>query len=334
MGEGIRAACVDFNGDCWTGLPRQAYAGARIPTRTWPGSETWLSTRFNRHYGHAWCKGAAAPRTPGQAGDLIGDLTRQGHDEGMRMMGYFIIDVKGSWAAQHPDPRHARRWNRWHILLSAADLDYLTASVTDALAAVPVNRFILDMWWNVDPVGLPCEWKVYQALMGHADPPPPDQPAFPSDVVAAFNRAAADRVWQRIAEVARSANPDCLIWLSVNNVMNVRLDGTTLPGDVNWLMNESFSPDAELAQTRRVSALSAQVWQCVCGMEGRETHNPEGLLAALPEDVGSCRGAAAIPSATLTSDDHAVTAQHRRDAALLSLRLGRLHDGPALAESQ
>ena len=250
------------------------------------------------------------------------------------MMGYFIIGAKGLWAVQHPDPSHALRWNRRHIRLSAADRDSLTARVTDALAAVPVDRFILDMLWNVDPVGMPCAWEVYQALMGDAGPPPPDLPAFPSDVVAAFNRAAADRAWRRAADVARSTAPDCLIGLSVNNVMNVRLDGTTLPGDVNWLMTESSSPDAALAKTRRVSGLSARVLQCVCGMEGAETHNPEGLLAALPEDVGSCRGAAAIPSATLTSDDHAVTAQHRRDAALLSLRLGRLHDGPALAESQ
>ena len=56
MGERIRTAWADFNGDCWTGLPRQACAGARIPTSTWPGDETWLSARLNRHNGHGWCK--------------------------------------------------------------------------------------------------------------------------------------------------------------------------------------------------------------------------------------------------------------------------------------
>ncbi|MDA8200256.1 MAG: hypothetical protein M0Z54_12680 [Thermaerobacter sp.] len=310
----IKAFCIDFNWDLLDrfaspGLYGHADAAAHVSWYRALGVNT-IQSFFVSHNGYAWYDSSVAPRTPGMSGDFMCDLTQRGHEAGLRMMGYISPGANGQWAAAHPDLSHVPRWNTWHIPLTSTYLDYLARLLEDALRKVPVDGFMVDMLWNVNPQWMPCEQQMFSELMGDVAPEPHEADRLPVNVVDAFNRAATERAWRRIQEVARSVNPGCLIWLSVNNMMNAQLEHSRLAAEVDWLMNENPNMAEGLAVARRLAGRHAQLVQCVAGWEGAVHHDGPAILAALPADVGLYGFAAPDPVTTLPPDDGGINAQN------------------------
>jgi uncharacterized lipoprotein YddW (UPF0748 family) len=309
--ERIRAFCIDFN---WDLLDRFASPGLYAhadPARhlAWYrelGVNT-VQSFFVAHNGYAWYDSDLAPRTPGMPGDFMATLTALGHEAGLGVMGYFSPGANGSWAVQHPDLSHRPSWNRWHIPFTTPYLDYLSRLIEEALRRIPVDGFMVDLLWNVDPVWMDCERTLYREVMGErlapAVTPPPD-------VTLEYGRRATERAWVRIRETAKSLRPDCVLWLSVNNLHNPQLAGTRISREVDWLMNEHPDVVEGLTIARDLAGPSTRLVQCVCGWEGPTGHNADQLLAAIPDDVGLYGFAQPDPATTLPLADGGVTARN------------------------
>jgi hypothetical protein len=307
----IKAFCVDFNWDLLDRFASPGLYGHADPRRhlEWYrdlGVNT-IQSFFVSHNGYAWYASDVAPRTPGMVGDFFGDLTRMGHEAGMRVMGYLSPGANGDFAVRHPELSQVPNWKRWHMPLSMPYLDYLARMLEDALRKVPVDGFMVDMLWNADPVWMDCERQMFRELMGESlgERTVPD-----AEATLAMNRRATERAWRRIRDVAKGLNPDLLIWLSVNNMTNAQLEQTVVPREVDWLMNENPRMEEGLAIARRLAGPATQVVQCACGWEGVQRHDAAAILAALPADVGIYGFAQPDAVTTLPEPDGGVNARN------------------------
>lgn len=266
-----------------------------------------IQSFFVSHNGYAWYPSDWAPRTPGLVGNFMGELTHCGHEVGLRVMGYFSPGANGDWAVRHPELSHRPTWDRWHIPFTMPYLDYLGRLVEEALRQVPADGFMVDLLWNVEPTWMDCEREMFRELMGESLPGGviPD-----ADTVLHFNRRATERAWERIRDAAKSVNPACLIWLSVNNMHNAQLATTRVPHEADWLMNEHSDMEAGLAMARRLAGPRTRLVQCVCGWEGPTAHDAERLLAAVPPDVGLYGFAQPDPVTTVPPEDGSVSARN------------------------
>ena len=53
-----------------------------------------------------------------------------------------------------------------------------------------------------------------------------------------YERKAIDRCWARIHEAAKAVNPECVIWLSCNQVHDPAIANSRLLREVDWIMDE------------------------------------------------------------------------------------------------
>ena len=104
--ETIKAYCLDFN---WAG--RQGFADPG----TWKDADpkahvAWhkamgvnvIQTFCVSSNGWAWYKGGPVPVQPGLKHDFLREVVKLGHEEGMRVMGYFCIAANTRWGQENP----------------------------------------------------------------------------------------------------------------------------------------------------------------------------------------------------------------------------------------
>jgi hypothetical protein len=123
-------------------------------------------------------------------------------------------------------------------------LDYLCASIEDAIKKTDMDGFMIDWLYNPgggrDPLPplrwLKCEQDMYQELM---DSPFPGIDKITPDIELEFRRKAIERAWQRIKTTAKNTKSDCIIWLTANEVKSKEYQDTSLLKGVDWLMNEA-----------------------------------------------------------------------------------------------
>ncbi len=107
-----------------------------------------------------------------------------------------------------------------------------------------------------------AEKKLFEQVTGT---PFPGEKALTEEQQLAYERKNIERVWRRIRDAAKSAKPDCVIWLSCYDVREPSVAGSVLFDEVDWLMNEDPDP-MHLGQVLGKSRPKHQrILQCLVG---------------------------------------------------------------------
>ncbi|MCP4641440.1 MAG: hypothetical protein GY851_13445, partial [bacterium] len=247
--ERVKAFCVDFNWGLTAFARPGLYAGASPQAHfEWyrdMGVNT-IQTFCVSCPGYAWYRSDVAPVQPGMEGDFLTELTRLGHDAGMRVMGYFCIGANTYWSETHPDQVHPHP-SSIAIPFTTEYLDYLDRVMREVLTKTGIDGFMIDWVYNASHFysgkeyrWLDCEKQMYQELF---DAPFPGEDAMDEAAIHEFNRRAVDRCWKRIRTAAKSAKPDCIIWLTCYDLQHPQVTDSAMLREVDWLMNEHPDPE-------------------------------------------------------------------------------------------
>jgi hypothetical protein len=268
----VKAFCIDFNwGDggpngfakpgLWAGASPEEhvawYAGLGCNV---------IQTFAVSCNGYAWYKDGLVPPQPGLKHDFLTEMVRLGHARSMRVMGYFCVGANTLWGQQHPDLSYGTP-GAPHIPFTTEYLDYLCASIEDALKRTGMDGFMIDWVWNPgDPGGgelrwLECEQQMYRELFGELFP---GKEKIAQDRDLEFRRRAIDRCWERIRAATKRVKPDCVIWLSCSGLDAPVVVNSKLFREVDWLMNEATDP-ASLARVEAMKGAHTKLVQCVVG---------------------------------------------------------------------
>lgn len=193
--------------------------------------------------GYAWYKNGVVPEQPGLKHDFLPEMVRLGHQENMKVFGYFCIGANTRWGLNHPELSYGIPAVP-HIPFTTAYLNYLGAAIEDAVRKTNMDGFMIDWLWNpgatLEPYPplkwLECEQVMFRELMNS---PFPGIDKITPDIERAFRRKAIARCWKTIRESAKKANPDCIIWLTCCQVTSKDVIGSDMFKEVDWLMNEA-----------------------------------------------------------------------------------------------
>ncbi len=285
--EPIRAFCVDVN---WGPGGTNGFA----PPGLWADGDpekhvAWygalganvIQTFAVSCNGYAWYKGGKIPAQPGLARDFLPEVVRLGHAKKMQVMGYFCIGANTRWALEHPDLSYGVP-SACHLPFTDEYLDYLAGAIEEGLAKGGMDGFMVDWVWNpTDKVRagkwLPAEQRLFEKLMGQ---PFPGEESLTAQAKLAYERKAIDRCWERIRSTAKRAKPDCVIWLSCNKVDDPTIAGSRMLREVDWMMDESGSPEA---MRRIASTLGPHTRQLVCVVGWGDRHDARKICAEASE---------------------------------------------------
>ena len=263
----IKAFCIDFN---WGPGGTNGFAGPGVWADADPREHiSWyeglgcnvVQTFAVSCNGFAWYKGGVVPEQPGLKHDFLPEMVKLGHARKMLVMGYFCVGANTRWAALHPHLSHGSP-SGIHVPLTTDYLDYLCASIDDALIKTGMDGFMIDWLWSPDPGDcLVCERKMYRELLGE---PFPGTSKITEQIKLEFARRAVDRAWRRICETAKRAKPGCIIWVSCSDVGSPVVANSTMLREVDWLMNEATDP-AQLDRIKAMTGPATRLIQCVVG---------------------------------------------------------------------
>lgn len=269
--EPIRAFCIDFN---WGPGGSNGFAKPGLWADADPAKHVaWyeaLGTNVIQTFavscnGYAWYKGGKIPAQPGLAHDFLPDVVKLGHAKKMKVMGYFCIGANTRWGSEHPDLSYGTP-GTYHLPFTDAYLDYLVAAIEEALTTSGMDGFMVDWVWNPTDEArkghwLPAEKKLFEQLTGQ---PFPGEDKLTPEARLDYERKAIDRCWDRIRTTAKRVNPKCVIWLSCNNVADPTIAGSRMLREVDWMMDESGTPQAMRAAAPMFGTHTRQLL-CVVG---------------------------------------------------------------------
>ena len=267
----IKAFCVDFN---WGAGGPNAFAKPGLWADASPARHVrWykdlganvIQTFCVSCNGYAWYKGGVVPGQPGLKADFLRDVVKLGHQDGMKVMGYYCVGANTLWGQTHPDLSYGIP-NSPHIPFTKAYLAYLASSIADAVKKTGIDGFMIDWVWlptrkSTKGKWLACEKTLYQELMGK---PFPGEGTLTQEQEVEYGRKAIDRCWTAIHRAAKAANPDCVIWLSCHSLDHPHVRGSKMFRQIDWLMNENPDPTS-LADARKAIGPHARIVQCLCG---------------------------------------------------------------------
>jgi hypothetical protein len=271
--ERIKAFCVDFN---WGSGGPNGFSAPGLYANASPVEHfNWykdlgvntIQTFCVSCCGYAWYKSDIAPVQPGMKTDFLKEITELAHKDGMKVMGYFCVGANTHWAQTHPDLSYGTP-SAIHIPFTTKYLDYLCACIEDALTKTDIDGFMID-WLFSPPLlmnetkvrWLDCEKKMYEELFKE---PFPGKDAVDERAELVFQQKALQRCWQRVRQTAKSARPDCIIWLSCFDLSHPQLENTTILKEVDWVMNETPVPEKLDAVIKKISP-HAKTIQCIVG---------------------------------------------------------------------
>ncbi|NQV36000.1 MAG: alpha-L-fucosidase, partial [Phycisphaeraceae bacterium] len=281
--ENVKAFCIDFNwgdggpnGFAKPGLWADADPNEHVAWYKALGANV-IQTFCVSCNGYAWYKGGVVPAQPGLKHDFLTDVVRLGHEEGMKVMGYFCIGANTRWGQEHPDQSYGIP-SHTHIPFTTDYIDYLCGAVADVLTTTGCDGFMVDWFFNgpYNPNNarlkwLPCELQMWTELM---DGTFPGKDRITSEQETEFKRRAVDRCWTRLRKAAKAANPDCIIWLSCHDLKHPQLVGSKVFKEADWLMNEA-GDIATIDATRRMVGEHTGLLTCVVGWGDK--HNARAL---------------------------------------------------------
>lgn len=237
--------------------------------------------------GYAWYKNGFVPEQPGLQHDFLTEMVRLAHRKHMLVMGYFCAGSNTKWGREHPDLSYGTP-SKPHIPYTTAYLDYLCASIADAIQKTGMDGFMLDWVWNpgtaMEPYPplrwLPCEQVMYRELMSQ---PFPGKDKLTPELEQQFRRRAIDRCWQRIRTTVKQTNPDCIIWLTSCQLTSKDIAGSAMLKEADWVLNEA----GDIATTDSVRSLLGRQTRLITCLAKWNKQDPTKVVpAALNAHVG------------------------------------------------
>jgi len=291
QGEEIKAYCIDFN---WAPTSRRGKPFAK--PGLWANADpaehvAWyksiganvIQTFCVSTNGYAWYKNGFVSEQPGLKNDFLPEVVKLGHKEGMKVMGYFCIASNPRWAEMHPDLSYGSP-TTYHIPYTDAYLDFLSKSIHDAVSRTGIDGFMIDWVWmpsrkSTKGQWLECEKQLYKQLMGKKFP---GEDKLSKEDDTAYSRKAIDRCWKAIRKAAKRANPECIIWLTVNKMHHPHVVNSDMYKETDWLMNEAGSVE-EIRKVQKMVGKHTQLITCLAVWNGQDASKtvPEALAAGV-----------------------------------------------------
>ncbi|MDR0757416.1 MAG: hypothetical protein LBF85_06190 [Tannerella sp.] len=290
--EPVRAYCIDYNwgeggahGFARPGLWADADPEAHVRWYADLGCNVIQSFAVSCN-GYAWYKNGIIPEQPGLKHDFLTEQVRLARPLGMKVIGYFCAGANNKWEEDHPDLCY--QMDGQQIPFTQQYLDYLCASIDDAIRKTGIDGIMLDWFYNpgggrspLPPLRwLPCEQEMYRELTGE-DFPGTD--SMTAETELSFRRKAIDRAWKQIRETAKRAKSDCIIWLTAYEVNSEEYQGNSVLKEVDWLMNES----GDIERTQAMQSLVGTHTKLITCLANWNGQNPlETVPDALARGIG------------------------------------------------
>lgn len=190
--------------------------------------------------GYAWYKNGVVPEQPGLKHDFLPEIVKLGHQEGMLVFGYFCIGSNTRWGQENPEYSYGTPAD-YHIPYTDKYLAYLESAIGDAVSKTGIDGFMVDWLWQPKRKSTGGKWlatekKLYEQLMGKAFP---GEDTLTPEQDLAYSRKAIDRTWKTIRKAAVKANPEAIIWLTVNKIRHPHVVNSEMYKQADWLMNEA-----------------------------------------------------------------------------------------------
>ncbi len=237
--------------------------------------------------GYAWYKNGIVPEQPGLKYDFLTEEVRLAHKKNMKVFGYFCAGSNTKWGLEHPDLSYGTP-SLPHIPYTLQYLDYLCASIEDAISKTGMDGVFIDWLWNPGATMEPypplkwidCEQVMYTELMNR---PFPGKDKITPEQEHEFRRKAIDRCWKRIRETVRKTKPDCIIWLTSCQLTSKDIAGSDMLKEVDWVLNEA----GDIATTDSVLSMLGKNTRLVTCLANWNKQDPAEIIpAALKENIG------------------------------------------------
>ena len=223
--------------------------------------------------GYAWYKNGIVPEQPGLVHDFLTEQVRLAHDKNMLVFGYFCAGSNTRWGLEHPDLSYGIP-SAPHIPYTTTYLDFLCASVKDAIEKTGIDGVFIDWLWNPGTTMEPypslkwidCEKVMFGELMGE---PFPGTDRITPELEKAFRRRAIDRCWKRIRETVKSTRPGCIIWLTSCQLTSSDIAGSDMLREVDWVLNEA-GDTATTESVRSMLGPHTRLVTCLANWNGQD----------------------------------------------------------------
>lgn len=236
--------------------------------------------------GYAWYKNGIIPEQPGLKYDYLTEMVKIGRKKDMKIFGYFCVGANNKWEEDHPDLCY--QMDGQQIPFTTQYIDYLCASIEDAIKKTDIDGIMLDWFYNPgggrDPLPLlrwmPCEQIMYKELMNQ---PFPGKDKITPEIELDFRRKAIDRAWKKIRRITKKTKRDCIIWLTAYEVNSKEYTGTKLLKEVDWLMNEA----GDISRTKAMEGLVRRDAKLITCLANWNQQDPATIVpAAIKAKVG------------------------------------------------
>jgi uncharacterized lipoprotein YddW (UPF0748 family) len=237
--------------------------------------------------GYAWYKNGIIPEQPGLKYDFLTEQVKLAHKKNIKVFGYFCAGSNTKWGMEHPDLSYGIPSSP-HIPYTSKYLDYLCASIEDAIRKTDMDGVFIDWLWNpgttMEPYPLlrwiDCEQVMFNELM---DKPFPGKDSITPEIELQFRRKAIDRCWKRIKETVKTTKPDCIIWLTSCQLTSRDIAGSDMLKEVDWVLNEA----GDILTTESVrSMLGTKTRLVTCLANWNKQDAAKVIPAAIKEDIG------------------------------------------------
>ena len=290
--EQIRAYCIDFNwgeggahGFARPGLWADADPHAMVEWYAALGCNV-IQTFAVSCNGYAWYKNGIIPEQPGLKYDFLTEQVKFAREKGIKVLAYFCVGANNKWETDHPDLCYQADGQQ--IPLTKVYINYLCASIADAIKKTDTDGIMLDWFYNPgggrDPLPafrwLPCEQEMYEELLGEQFPGINN---LSEDKVLIFRQKAIGRAWEQIRNTVKATKPSCIIWLTAYEVNSREYQGNTLLKEADWVMNEA----GDVSRTEAMKALVGEHTQLITCLANWNRQDPTIVIpAALAQGIG------------------------------------------------
>ena len=237
--------------------------------------------------GYAWYKNGFVPEQPGLKYDFLTEQVKLAHKKNIKVFGYFCAGSNTRWGLEHPDLSYGIPSNP-HIPYTATYLDFLCASIEDAIKKTDMDGVFIDWLWNpgatMEPYPplkwLTCEQEMFGELMNL---PFPGKDKITPEIELQFRRKAIDRCWRRIRATVKRTKPDCIIWLTSCQLTSKDIAGSDMLKEVDWVLNEA----GDIATTESVRNMLGPHTRLVTCLANWNGQDPAKVIpAAIKVNVG------------------------------------------------
>jgi hypothetical protein len=114
-----------------------------------------------------------------------------------------------------------------------------------------------------------------------------------------YSRKAIDRCWKTIRKAAKDANPQCIIWLTSNDLLHRHVVDSDMYRQADWLMGETGDIET-IEQVRKMIGKHTRLISCMARWNGQDP--TQAVPDAVEAGVGLYGFARPLPGGTIPLD--------------------------------